>query len=182
MGFSISQRIISFDLPEANAETFVCPGFLIKYVFEKNSNQYTMKGIIAMASQPRKLSPKSKIWIEDENGRVVFGAGRLRILKAIEEHGSILAAAKALSMSYRAVWGKIKATEERLGQPILRRQTGGSHGGGSQLTPFAETLVDRFKQLEELNRSTADALFSGVFAGALAEKTTQSEEKKEKDE
>lgn len=130
-----------------------------------------------MTDKPRKLTVKSKIWVEDENGKVVFGAGRLRILKAIEEQGSILAAAKALGMSYRAVWGKIKATEERLGQPILRKQTGGAHGGGSQLTPFARTLVDRFQQLEDLSRSTADAFFSGVFAGPLAEKAARPEEK-----
>jgi molybdate transport system regulatory protein len=114
--------------------------------------------------EPLKLTIRSKIWIEDEAGKIVFGAGRLRILTAIEEHGSILAAAKALGMSYRAVWGKIKATEERLGMPILEKQTGGAHGGGSTLTPFARTLIDRFRQLEDLTRSTSGALFRDVFA------------------
>lgn len=52
-----------------------------------------------MNSEPLKLTVKSRIWIDDENGDVVFGSGRLRILNAIEEHGSILAAAKALGMS-----------------------------------------------------------------------------------
>lgn len=108
---------------------------------------------------------KSKIWIEDDEGKIVFGSGRLRILIAIDEHGSILGAAKALGMSYRAVWGKIRATEERLGQPILERQTGGAHGGGSTLTPFGRALVERFRQLQELTRSTSDALFQGLFAG-----------------
>ena len=51
-----------------------------------------------MTSEPGKLAVKSKIWIEDENGKVVFGSGRLRILNAVEQHGSILAAAKALDM------------------------------------------------------------------------------------
>lgn len=125
--------------------------------------------MIAMSERPRKLTVKSKIWIEDENGDVIFGAGRLRILSAVEERGSILAAAKALGMSYRAVWGKLKATEERLGQPLLRKRTGGSHGGGSELTPFAKTLVDRFQELENLNKSTADAFFRGVFAGTLSD-------------
>jgi molybdate transport system regulatory protein len=47
-----------------------------------------------MHTEPRKLTVKSKIWIEDENGDVVFGAGRLFILSAVEEYGSIFAAAK----------------------------------------------------------------------------------------
>ena len=122
-----------------------------------------------MAARPPKLTIKSKIWIEDEQGKVVFGTGRLRILNAVEEHGSILGASKALGMSYRAVWGKIKATEERLGQPILEKHTGGAEGGGSKLTPFGRTLIERFRQTEDLTRSTADASFSGIFADALTE-------------
>ena len=120
-----------------------------------------------MAAKPPKLKIKSKIWIEDEEGHAVFGAGRLRILKEIEEHGSIMGAAKALGMSYRGVWGKIKATEERLGQPVLQKQTGGAHGGGSTLTPFARSLAERFRQLENLTVSAADALFRGVFASRI---------------
>ncbi len=125
-----------------------------------------------MPGESRKLTVKSKIWVEDENGDVVFGSGRLHILSAVEEHGSILAAAKALGMSYRAVWGKIKATEERLGQPILTKRTGGVHGGGSELTPFARALIERFRHLDTLVRTTSDTLFQGVFMDALAHKTT----------
>jgi len=117
-----------------------------------------------MIGEPPKLRIKSKIWIMDEQGKVVFGAGRLRIFCAIEEHGSILGAARALGMSYRAVWGKIKSTEERVGQPILQKQTGGVHGGGSTLTPFGRTLIERYKQLEDLTRSSADTFFGSIFA------------------
>ncbi|PIU32322.1 MAG: ModE family transcriptional regulator, partial [Syntrophobacteraceae bacterium CG07_land_8_20_14_0_80_61_8] len=104
----------------------------------------------------KKLSVKSKIWIEDDAGQVVFGAGRLRILDAIARHGSILAAARELRMSYRAVWGKIKATEERLGRPLLARKVGGARGGGSELTPLGQTLLARFRQLRSLTEGAAD--------------------------
>ena len=127
-------------------------------------------------SQPIKLLIKSKIWIEDDEGNAVFGTGRLRILSAVEEHGSILAAAKALGMSYRAVWGKIKVTEDRLGQSLLTTRAGGAHGGGSELTPFGKVLVARFQQLEDLTSRAADALFSGVFANALVFKPAGPEE------
>lgn len=122
---------------------------------------------IEMTSKPGALAIKSKIWIEDENGKVVFGAGRLLILLAVQRHGSLHAAAKELAMSYRAVWGKLRATEERLGQPLLMKRVGGSRGGGSQLTPFAETLIERFQQLESLTKATADTLFEGVFVKPL---------------
>lgn len=56
--------------------------------------------------KPGNLCIKSKIWIENENGEIVFGAGRLYILKAVSRFGSINAAAQELHMSYRAVWEK----------------------------------------------------------------------------
>ncbi|GLI34172.1 MAG: LysR family transcriptional regulator [Deltaproteobacteria bacterium] len=120
---------------------------------------------------PKKLVVRSKIWIEDENGDVVFGSGRLRILNAVEEHGSILAASKQLNMSYRAVWGKIKATEERLGQPLLSRKAGGARGGGSELTPLGKALVERFRQLQKLTETAADNLFQDIFIDGLDYKT-----------
>lgn len=55
-------------------------------------------------ANPKGLAVKSKIWIEDESGQVVFGAGRLYILQSVLRTGSIHAAAQELHMSYRAVW------------------------------------------------------------------------------
>ncbi len=110
-----------------------------------------------------KLGIKSKIWIVDENADVVFGSGRLRILDAIERYGSIHAAAPELRMSYRAVWGKVKATEERLGKPLVTRKTGGAGGGGSELTPFARELVERFRELQQMVNRAADDLFRDYF-------------------
>ena len=98
-------------------------------------------------NSPRKFSIRSKVWIEDENGDVVFGLGRVKILEAVDRLGSLQAAAKELKMGYRAIWGRIRATEERLGEELLVRTIGGSTGGGSRLTPFARTLQDQFSRL-----------------------------------
>ena len=54
---------------------------------------------------------RSKIWIEDSRGKVIFGLGRYRILDAISRLGSMHAAAKELHMSYRAVWMRVRASE-----------------------------------------------------------------------
>jgi molybdate transport system regulatory protein len=100
-------------------------------------------------SKPGKLAIKSKVWIEDEHGKVVFGSGRMRILELVDRYGSMHAAAKELKMSYRAVWGKIRATEDRLGQPLVRRPAG-ARKGGSELTPFARIIMERFPHLQGL--------------------------------
>ncbi len=106
---------------------------------------------------------RSKVWIEDDAGNVVFGLGRLRILDAIDRLGSIQGAAKELKMSYRAIWGRIKATEERLNQPLLIRSVGGGKGGGSQLTPFALSLLVHFRHLHHRILTLSDLEFEKVM-------------------
>lgn len=114
---------------------------------------------------PYKL--RTKIWIVDQAGNVLFGMGRVKILEAIEQHGSINAAAKALKMSYRAVWGRIKATEERLGRELIVRTTGGASGGGSALTPYAKELIADYKSFRRLVIDEADERFSKMLLARL---------------
>ena len=56
-----------------------------------------------------------KVWLEEEDHRVRFGEGRSQLLQAIADHGSLAQAAKKMNMSYRAAWGRLKASEDRLG-------------------------------------------------------------------
>lgn len=112
-----------------------------------------------MAIPSKRLYSRSKIWIEDAEGKVVFGSGRLRILKAIQKTGSIHAAAKELKIGYRAVWARIHATEERLGIQLLEKQIGGAAGGGSRLTQIAEELVHTFTCLEKEIEEETDVRF-----------------------
>lgn len=122
-----------------------------------------------MIGKGKKLQVKSKVWLEDQQGRIVFGLGRMRILRAIDKCGSLNTAAKDLKMSYRAVWGKIKITEEALGKPLLVKSQGGSAGGGSTLTPYARTLMERYLVLSRIIDTQADDLFESGFLSANAE-------------
>ena len=116
-----------------------------------------------MAAKTKQVCVKSKVWLEDRKGRIIFGLGRMRILKAIDRCGSLNAAAKDLKMSYRAVWGKIKVTEEALGKPLLVKNQGGSAGGGSTLTSYAYTLMARYLELSRIIDTQADDLFESGF-------------------
>jgi len=79
---------------------------------------------------------KYKIWIE-KNGKVVFGKGRDNILNA---------AAKKLEMSYRAAWGRLKASEERMEMKLVEI---GAEDKSMQLTQKARAIIDRFEKLEK---------------------------------
>jgi molybdate transport system regulatory protein len=120
-----------------------------------------------MEKHGKSFSVRSKVWVVDEAGDVVFGLGRLKILEAVDRTGSILAAAKSLKMSYRAVWQRIRKTEERLGRPLLVKRIGGAAGGGSELTPFARDLVDGFRKLHRDVAEDADAHFDRDYHAVL---------------
>ena len=109
-----------------------------------------------------KLSPRSKIWIES-HGEVVFGGGRILLLEAIKQTGSIRQAATKLNMSYRAAWGKIKATEERLGIKLLDKRTGG-HQSGAELTPEAIKLLQSYHKFKEDSDKAVNKLFTKYFS------------------
>ncbi len=88
---------------------------------------------------------KYKIWIE-KDGKVVFGKGRDDILSCIEDTRSLNAAAKKLKMSYRAAWGRLKASEERAGMKLVEVDPSEK---GMHLTPQAKEIIERFERLEE---------------------------------
>ena len=87
-----------------------------------------------------------KLWLEEE-GKVLFGEGRQKLLQAVEEAGSLAGAARILNMSYRAAWGRLKASEERLGFSLVEKSGLGRHA--MQLTPAARSLMERYQALQE---------------------------------
>jgi molybdate transport system regulatory protein len=105
---------------------------------------------------------RSKIWIEDREGNIVFGLGRYRILDMIHRLGSMHAAAKQLQMSYRAVWMRIRTSEERIGKPLVARE-----GKGSRLTPFAKNLMKQFKRLHAIVEAESDDVYNSLMSDHL---------------
>lgn len=80
------------------------------------------------------------LWLESGGG-MLFGLGRIQLLELVQRLGSLNQAAKALGMSYRAAWGRIKSTEEALGEPLLIKASGRK---GYELSPLAESLLAEF--------------------------------------
>lgn len=100
------------------------------------------------------------LWFETADGEMAFGLGRVLLLKKVRELGSLNRAAQDLNMSYRAAWGKIRATEEMLGRSLLVKVEGKR---GFILSEFSERLLaayDRFQQkVESCANKEAAALF-----------------------
>ena len=105
---------------------------------------------------------RSKIWIEDSRGKVIFGLGRYRILDAISRLGSMHAAAKELHMSYRAVWMRVRSSEKRIGKKLITRD-----GKGSRLTPFAENMMKQYRRLLTVIRNETDEVYESLITDHL---------------
>ena len=71
------------------------------------------------------------LWLESGES-VYFGMGRVMLLDMIEQHGSLRKASEAMGMSYRAAWGKLRATEDALGVVLV--ESSGTRRGGCHLT------------------------------------------------
>lgn len=107
---------------------------------------------------------RTKVWIDDGKGNVIFGSGREHMLEAIDRLGSMNKAARELRMSYRALWGRIKSTEERLGAEVLVRKAGGGKGSGSALTPAGKDFLKKYQRLKECVVKVADQEFAKLFS------------------
>lgn len=93
-----------------------------------------------LTEHPGKSMLRVHLWLESEDG-MLFGLGRAQLLEMVALHGSLNQAARVLNMSYRGAWGRIKRTEEALGQKLLVQVNGRK---GYELTPLAAELVRDF--------------------------------------
>jgi molybdate transport system regulatory protein len=102
---------------------------------------------------------RNKIWIEDTEGNVVFGLGRYRMLDAIDQTGSLQGAAAQMKMSYKALWLRIRASEERIGRSLVVRR-----GRGSALTPFAKDLMKQFRRIQLIVHRESDDVYDSLMS------------------
>jgi molybdate transport system regulatory protein len=97
---------------------------------------------------------KVKWWLEKDGG-LVLGKGRCMLLEAIDGQGSLREAARVCGISYRAAWGKLRASEQRLGQALVETQPGKR---GMKITPRARQLLQIFHSIDQKLQETTDAI------------------------
>lgn len=88
---------------------------------------------------------------------IAVGPGKIDLLEAIAETGSITAAAKRLSMSYRRAWLLVDTMNRCFRAPVVVAEAGGRRGGGAALTPLGADVVRRYRRVETLAAKAAAA-------------------------
>lgn len=95
--------------------------------------------------------------LEIGNGMGAYlGEPRIRLLEAIDTHGSISQAAKIVPLSYKAAWDAIDQMNNLAETPLVECSTGGRHGGGSRLTEYGRQIVVLYRALENEYQAALD--------------------------
>ena len=81
-----------------------------------------------------------------QNGERVFGPGVAELLKRVQEHRSLRAAAFSMEMAYSKAWQIIRTAEDGFGCKLLSSTIGGRHGGGAVLTPEGDRILNAYER------------------------------------
>ncbi|KQM76383.1 winged helix-turn-helix domain-containing protein [Xylophilus sp. Leaf220] len=95
---------------------------------------------------------------------IAIGPGKVALLEAIAQTGSISAAARQMDMSYRRAWLLVDETNRALSTPAVQTSAGGAHGGGTSLTAVGEAVVRHYRAIEAAARTAAAADIDALTA------------------
>jgi len=108
-------------------------------------------------------SQTPELWIKlSLPGVGQIGPGKMRLLRLIDEHQSIAAAARAMDMSYRRAWLLVEELNGLFAEPVVVKWQGGRSKGGASLTERGKTLVKRYAVLVDNANSANRALLEAI--------------------
>ena len=78
-----------------------------------------------------------------------IGPGKARLLALIAETRSISEAARRMKMTYKRAWELIDGMNGCFRKPLVESVTGGTKGGGSQLSPTGTKVLKLYDSIYE---------------------------------
>lgn len=93
--------------------------------------------------------------------RVVFspdemiGPGKAELLEHIACTGSIAAAGREMSMSYKRAWQLVETMNAMFAEPVVLSTRGGANRGGAELTQTGRKVLAAYRALEHDARQAA---------------------------
>ena len=100
----------------------------------------------------------------DLAGGLRVGPGKIALLEAVAETGSISAAGRKLRMSYKRAWDLVEQLNSGFGIRLVATQPGGVKGGGARLTEAGTSLVASYRRIEQAAAAAALAELAALAA------------------
>lgn len=118
-----------------------------------------------MASRADHMKPRITLRLDLGTGQSI-GPGKVRLLEALDESGSISSAGRDLGMSYRRAWMLVEQMNQTFRRKVVTTQLGGTSGGGARLTPFGREVLKRYRAIESKAESGAKAHLAALARAA----------------
>jgi molybdate transport system regulatory protein len=96
-------------------------------------------------SKKLKLELKPRLMLGDV---IAMGPGKADLLELVDETGSISAAAKRMSMSYRRAWMLVDAMNNAFKEPLVEASIGGTGGGGARVTENGRQILAAYRRMQ----------------------------------
>ena len=104
---------------------------------------------------------KLRVYLGDDHS---LGPGKVQLLEAVRELGSISSAARSMGMAYRHAWELIDDMNRCFRSPVVATASGGATRGGARVTAFGGEVIRRFRAMEEATRAATSADLASLDA------------------
>ena len=95
------------------------------------------------------MKPEVQFRLRIRNGDdIAVGPGKIALLEAVANTGSITAGAKLLGMSYRRAWLLVDTMNRCFKSRVVETEAGGNRGGGTRLTALGAEVVRSYRRIE----------------------------------
>ncbi len=115
-------------------------------------------------SIPPHLCVKTKTWIENADGELLFGKGKTEILEFIEQKGSISKASEKMGINYKKAWNHVQLLERNINNTMVEKKQGNASVSGTTLTPMAKDFMMKYRQLQADIEAFANEKFKEIFS------------------
>jgi molybdate transport system regulatory protein len=94
-----------------------------------------------------------------------IGLERVALIEAVDEAGSITAAARKLGLSYKGAWDIIQGLNNLFAAPLIEAAPGGKSGGAARVTERGRAVAAAFRRVQ----AEVDAAVAKLQAGVAGE-------------
>jgi molybdate transport system regulatory protein len=101
----------------------------------------------------------------------VAGIDKIQLLEQISRLGSISKAAKVIGISYRTAWESLQVMNSSEFGPLVRTVSGGSKGGGAELTPTGKKILVNYQLVAHEHKQFIQKI-NGLFIRRATMKTS----------
>jgi molybdate transport system regulatory protein len=117
-----------------------------------------------MPKSPASQETDAALWFRLILPGGALGPGKIALLRAIVEKGSVSGAAKSLRMSHARSVKLVAEINALAADPIVDTRAGGLSGGGASLTPLGLAVLDAYAAIETTVATAATAPIAALAA------------------